>query len=500
MTSTARRSTLINRIGLLSGPIAATAMLAIGAPDVLTTDQLISPAWLTLALLLWMAIWWITEAIPIPVTSLLPLIVLPVFGVAPLKEIASAYMHPVIVLLMGGFIFAKAIERWNLHERIALNVVKRFGTSPNALIAGFITASALLSMWISNSATSIMMMPIAISLASHLFDAEHTGRAPFTAAVLLGIAYGCSIGGLGTPIGTPTNLIVIGYLSEMGGIQIDFAQWMLIGIPTVAVMLPIAWFVLTKLAFRLKASDLEASGDVIAARLAQLGALRTPEKRTIATFAVIALLWVSGPIYREWSVVLMGQTVQPLSGLSDHIIAILAVILCFVIPAGSETDREVDKKLLDWHTAESIPWGALLLFGGGLSMAGAIGSTGLGDYFGNSLSVLADLPPLLLLMIVVTLVLFLTEITSNVATASIVAPILGAMALSAGIPLETILVPIALAATCAFMLPMATGPNAVVFSSGHLTMGTMMHAGLIANSLAVVALTLIGFFLAPLVL
>ena len=496
MTANANNPAIASRIGLWLGPALAAFVLAMGTPAVLQSQAAFSPAWVTLALLVWMAIWWVTEALPIPVTSLLPLVILPSAGVAPLREISASYMHPVVVLLMGGFIFAKAIERWNLHERIALNVIGRFGTRPSALIAGFMVASALLSMWISNSATSIMMMPIALSLAGSVFAAEDPqedfARYAFTSALLLGIAYGCSIGGLGTPIGTPTNLIIMGYLTEMGGVEISFTQWMMIGLPTVAIMLPIAWLVLTRWAFKLDRSTFSASQTVLDERKRALGSLATPEKRTIAAFAVIATLWLTGPLYREWSVTVDGEIWQPLAGLSDHVVAIIAVILCFLIPAGEEGSGKGSGKLLNWSTAESIPWGTLLLFGGGLAMAGAINSTGLGAYFGNTLSGLSALPLFLLIILIVAIVLFLTEITSNVATASVVAPILGAMALNAGLPLETILIPIALAASCAFMLPMATGPNAVVFSSGKVSMSTMIRTGFLLNLCAIMALAALG--------
>lgn len=490
---------LASRIGFWLGPLVAAIVLAIGAPEQLqSADALGSPAWLTLALLVWMAIWWVTEAIPIPVTSLLPMVLLPVLGVAPLRDVASAYMNPIIVLLLGGFIFAKAIEKWGLHERIALNIVKRFGSSPSSLLGGFIVASAGLSMWISNSATSIMMMPIAISLAAHLFVEEGQAKTVFTSALLLGIAYGCSIGGLGTPIGTPTNLIVIGYLEEQGGIEIAFAQWMMIGIPTVLMLVPVAWFVLTRWAFKLPASDAESVSEVIDRRLDRMGRISMPQKRTIGLFAFIALLWMSGPIYRDFTIATDAGPLQPFAGLSDHIVAILAVVLCFLVPSGSGDEK--GSKLLDWNTAEEIPWGTLLLFGGGLTMAGVIRSTGLGAFFGDSLAVVASLPLPVLLLIVVSVVLMLTEVTSNVATASVVTPILGAMAIGAGIPVETIVVPLALAASCAFMLPMATGPNAVVFSTGEVTMKTMMGAGIRLNLLAALLISLIGLYLPPLVL
>ncbi len=437
-----------------------------------------------------MAIWWVSEAIPIPVTSLAPIVILPLFGVQSVRETAAPYMHPIVVLLLGGFLFAKAIERWNLHTRIALSIVARSGDHPATLIAGFMGAAAILSMWISNTATSIMLIPIALSVAAAVLGDDKTDD-PFTYVLLLGVAWSCSIGGLGTLVGTPTNLIVVSYLNDQAGFDISFLQWMMFGLPTVAVIVPAAWLVLTKWAFRIRPHGGAAAQEAVRARLASLGPITTPEKRTLAMFAVIAFLW----IFRQPlnGIEIMG--VKPLAGLTDHMIAILGVFLAFLIPAG---DKNRSPGLLDWRRAETIPWGVVLLFGGGMSMAGAISASGLSAWIGGELAGFAGLPLILLMLIVTTAVIFTTEVTSNIATAAALMPVLGSVALATGIPVELLAAPLAMAASCAFMLPMATGPNAVVYASGAVSLPTMAAAGFRLNIVAIFLITGIVYILAPL--
>ncbi|RFB04477.1 SLC13 family permease [Parvularcula marina] len=487
--------TLRQRIGIVLGPVLALAILIIGPPDSLAAIDGVGSAWAAwtvLSLLSLMAVWWVTEAIPIPVTSLLPMVVLPVAGVLSIRDAAVQYMHPVVVLLMGGFIVAKAIEKWRLHERIALNIVLRAGDHPNRLVAGFMLAAAVLSMWISNTATSIMMMPIALSVAREMLG-EGRENAPLTWALLLGIAWSCSIGGLGTPIGTPTNLIVISYLNQNAGFSIGFLQWMMVGIPVVLLMVPAAWFVLTRWAFRLRSGGGAAAREVIEEHLAALGKMTTPEKRVLGMFAVIAGLWI---FRRPLSELTIGSV--SLSGLSDAGIAIFGVILAFLIPAGGEGNK--GRALLDWPTAERIPWGVILLFGGGLSLASAISATGLGLWIGSAMSGLASLHILLVMAILTAFVIFATEVTSNVATASALMPVIGAIALTTGLEIELLAAPLAMAASCAFMLPLATGPNAVAYATGQLTIPTMAAAGFRLNLLGIVLITLAVYFIAPTVL
>lgn len=494
-----KETRLLPLLGLIGGPVLALLILWLGPPDSLqSSNDSLQSAWIVLALLIVMATWWITEAIPIPVTSLLPLIVLPLAGIKTMGEAAAPYMHPIVVLLLGGFMFAKAIEQWGLHERIALNVVNRSGGSAAGLIGGFMVAAALLSMWISNSATSIMMMPIALSVAAAVENGHGKAYRPFTYALLLGIAYSCSIGGLGTPVGTPTNLIVLGYLNDETGRDISFSEWMMLGLPVVAVMIPLAWFALTRWAFKMPKLDAVQAKAKVANRLDALGKMTWPEWRTLFLFAFIASLWVFKRPLNALEIPFGDTVITPLAGLTDHMTAIIAVVLCFIIPAGGK-GRE-GKKLLNWSTAESIPWGVLILFGGGLSLAGAISSSGLSVYIGESLAVLSSLPTPVLILLITASVLALTEVTSNIATASALMPVLGAVALETGLPLEMMAAPVALAASCAFMLPMATGPNAVAFATGEVSLATMAKAGLRLNILAVGVITLAAYFLAPIVL
>lgn len=487
----------VSHIGLIVGPIVAITILLLGAPIELQSDDgSLSAAWVTFALLILMAIWWVTEAIPIPVTALLPLVILPMFDVSSIAKAAQPYMHPIVVLLMGGFIFAKAIEQWRLHERMALVVVSKTGGRPAYLIGGFMLASALLSMWISNTATAIMMMPIALSVAAAIEASEqnqHPKKPYFTIALLLAIAYSCSIGGLGTPIGTPTNLIIIGYLDSQANKSISFAQWMMIGIPLVVVLLPLSWLALTKWIFTISNVPNADAQNNVNDRLATLGPMTTPERRTLMVFCLIAAMWA---FRRPLSELQIGAH-TPLAGLTDHVTAIIAVILCFVLPAGQK--EQPGRKLLDWDIAERIPWGVLLLFGGGMSLAYAISGSGLSAYLGQSIAGLANFHIFILIVIVSVMVLALTEITSNVATASAIMPVVGAMAMETGIPVEVIAVPVALAAGCAFMLPMATGPNAVVFATGKVTLPQMARIGFRINIIAVVIISLLSFFLTPLV-
>lgn len=507
------------KFGLCLGPVLLLLVIFVGPPDSLMASagsaEVAQNAWLVFALLVLMAVWWVTEAIPIPVTALIPLVFLPLTGVQSMKLTSSEYMHPIIVLLMGGFIIAKAIERWGLHERIALMVITFVGYRPSLMVAGFMLSGALLSMWISNSATCIMLTPIALSVASAVLGTDKiTG--PFTYALLLGIAYACSIGGLATPVGTPTNLIIMAYLNDAVGLNIGFSQWMSIGLPVVAVLLPLSWFILTRLVFKTHTFQFNTAdgAQIISARLQALGKLTLPEKRTIMIFAVVAFAWAFKDFLKGLSIndILLfnvfqtgvsGQwgadvlTHRPLGFLSDTITAIFGVILCFLVPSGSSTEK--DSMVLDWKTAESIPWGPLLLFGGGMSLAFAVRTSGLADWVGLELASLATLPIVLLVILITTFVIFITELMSNVATASTLMPILGATALASGLDVELVALPIAMAASCAFMLPTATGPNAVVFASDKISMPTMVKAGFFVNCAAIPVITVFSLVLAPLI-
>lgn len=461
-------------IGLIVGGGAFLAMRLAPSPQALSPE-----AWVVAALAVLMIVWWVTEAVPIAATALAPLAVLPFFDVLTLREASAQYMSPVIVLLMAGFIIARAIERWGLHERIALFVVDRVGTRPPALIAGFMISAAILSMWISNTATALMMTPIALSVA-HAVLGDRALGAQFTTALLLAVAYACSIGGLATPVGSPTNLIVIGYLADQG-IDISFSQWMSYGLPVVIILLPLAWLVLTIFGtWRSGANAPQAAAVKATVREARsaLGKISTPELRTLIIFAVVALSW----IFRSQL-----QKIGGVEGLNDQIIAVLGAILLFIVPSGAKEYRSAP--LLDWQTAERIPWGVVLLFGGGLSLAAAISASGLATFLAGFFTGLSGMEIVYVVLAVTILVLTLTEFTSNVATVSALLPMIGAMALATEFDLYQLALPLGLAASCAFMLPMATGPNAVAYGSGRVSIARMASIGVWVNIMSALVIT-----------
>lgn len=475
---------LARKIGLWLGPGAALALLAMGCPEGLSF-----PAWATAALLSWMAVWWATEAIPIPATSLLPLVVIPLIGAGNAGEAAAGYASPIVMLLLGGFIIALGIERWQLHKRIALHIVSRVGSRPGALIFGFMLATALLSMWISNTATTLMMVPIALSAAAVLKQDDMA----FVAALLLGVCYAASIGGVATPIGTPTNLIAIQWLENHAGTTIGYARWMAFGVPAMLLLLPLAWWAVSRGLPRLV--DGRAVLAEICSQRDALGPITTPEKRAALVFGLVALLWV-GRVPLQLTAENRGWDLPWLQALSDMGIAAAGALAMFLLPCGTGEKRA----LLRWDEAAKLPWGILVLFGGGITLGQAITRSGLSDWIGQQLSALSVLPPLLFVVAVVALVIFLTELTSNVATMTTLAPILGALAAAIGAAPESLLAPAAVAASCAFMLPVATAPNAIVYATDKVPVARMISRGLRINLIAIVVISAIGYWLAPKVL
>lgn len=475
----------VQNIGLLTGPVLALFLIiAVDRPEGLSFAALA-----TGALMVWMAIWWATEAVPIPVTSLLPLVVLPLIGEGTPMSVGASYGHHIVWLLFGGFVIAVGIERWNLHQRIALNIVVRAGTSRKALVLGFMVATALLSMWISNTATTLMIVPIALSAAAALKESD--GR--FVSALLLSICYAASIGGIATPIGTPTNLIAMDWLQRETGESISFPQWMAIGVPAACLLIPCAWWITTRTLPSGRDADVLEG---IRKDLSSLGSVSTPEKRIALLFVIIAFLWIS----RLWLVRTLDaggwNTLAGFSGSKvDMMIAILGAVAAFIVPAGPSEKRP----LLEWEEAARIPWGVLILFGGGIALGNAVKSTGLSVWLGGNLEALGVLPTLLFVAAVVAMVIFLTELTSNVATMTTLAPILGAMAAGIGAHAASFLAPAAIAASCAFMLPVATAPNAIVYATNSVPLRDMTRKGFQLNLLGIGIITLIGFFLAPLV-
>lgn len=446
-------------------------------------------AWITAGVGMLMAVWWVTQVLPLPVTSLLPIILFPLIGISSVREATVPYVNPVIFLLLGGFIIATALQRWQLHRRLALTILHLVGSQPHAIVGGFMVVSALLSMWISNTATTIMMLPIAISLAHVMLEGQSKEAAnKFTVCLMLGIAYAASIGGLGTLIGTPPNAMVAAFMTQTYGINIGFAQWMSFGLPVVFILVPIAWLLLTRLVFTFDLGHNTTAAGVVDSELEALGPMTTPEKRTAIVFVFIALAWVTRPLL---------QQIPGLAALNDTIIAVVGAVSLFLIPSGEKQQKNT--RLLNWSTAKGIPWGVLLLFGGGLSLAAAISSSGLAAWLGTVLSVLTSFHVFTLLLSIVAMVVFLTELTSNTATTATLLPVLGGIATAAYLEPMLLIAPMALAASCAFMLPVATAPNAIVFGSGKVSIPQMARAGFCLNLVVITLITPLAYLLIPLI-
>lgn len=468
--------------GLFLGPLLFILALVFVQPEGMSAE-----ARAILAGTLWIATWWITEAVPIAATSLLPIVLFPLSGGLALGETSKAYGHPLIFLFLGGFFIAAAIEKWGLHKRIALNIINLVGSEPARLVLGFMLATALLSMFISNTATAVMMMPIGVAVAMQV--ARQGRRQPgFEKALMLGIAYAASIGGVATIIGTPPNLVFVGVLEETFQSQITFLQWMLMGLPISAALLLLCWIYLTRLAFRIQDASLPGSREEIQRQLKALGSISFEEKWVLAVFSLTAVAWISRSFILD----------KLLPGIDDTIIAMAGASVLFVIPSRREGVTD-NRRLLDWASAVQIPWGIILLFGGGLALAEGFTSSGLAVWLGQQLGMLRGLPVLALLFAVVLGVNFLTEVTSNVATVSMILPILASIAGGIGAPPVLLMLGATFAGSCAFMLPVATPPNAVVFGSGFLSIPDMVRAGIWMNLVSTIAVSLAVYFLMPLV-
>ncbi|MCG8371326.1 MAG: SLC13 family permease [Proteobacteria bacterium] len=470
-------------VGLILGPLLAIAMLLSDPPQGLS-----QAGWSSAAIGILMAVWWATEAVPIAVTALLPIVVFPLLDVATIHDATAPYANKVIYLFLGGFIVAFAMQRWNLHRRIALWVLQHVGGNGRSLVGGFMLASAAVSMWVMNTSTTMMMLPIAVSIIGVIHgtvgDLDDEGRKNFQYSLLLGVAYGATIGGMATLVGTAPNAIMVGFMQETYGTEIDFSSWMLVGVPLTALMLPLAWFVLTRVAFRV---DFETSGESRAALVRmrdELGPISMPEKRVAAVFVVMAAAWVLRPLLVK---------VPGLAALDDSAIAIAGAIMLFVVPSG---DRE-DPLLLRWRYAEQLPFGILLLFGGGMSLARQVSDTGLAVWIGGNLEAIGSLPLPAIVVIAAAMIIFLTELTSNIATTTTFLPVVAAVAVESGIDPIVLTVPITFAASCAFMLPVATPPNAIVFGSGMLTIPKMVRAGMMLNLVGIFVVSLVALYLGP---
>lgn len=464
------------QLALLTGPLLAILVYSLLPESAagLNGEEIIlgTAGRATAGLAIWMAVWWLTEATSIYATALLPLALMPLLGVSTIKETAGAYAHPLIFLFLGGFILALALEKWHLHRRFAVTVLKLIGTKPATLVGGFMFIAATLSMWITNTATTLVMLPILLSIIG-LLDKNSANKKNFSLCLLLGVAYAASIGGIGTIIGTVPNMFTVSFIQNELGTDISFAKWMTIGLPIVIVFIPLVWWLLTHWIY--PPGDDEVGQEFLDEKPEpwSIGA-----KLTLAIFLLTAACWICRPLLMK---------MPPLANLSDTGIAIIAALLLFSIPV----NLKQRKFLMDWDTALRVPWGVLLLFGGGLALAGAIRANGVGELLASQLSSLHGVPPLLMTMMVVSFIIFLTELTSNTATTTALIPIFAVMAEGLGINPLSIILPATIAASCAFMLPVATPPNAIVFSSNLIRVPEMARAGFWLNLTGILVISLL---------
>lgn len=484
-------TTRLRAAALFAGPALALALYLLLPSSYLSTAGEVLPlsqaGRSAAAIGLWMAIWWLSEAIPIYATALLPLALFPLTGATTMTVAADSYAHPIIYLFLGGFVLALAIEKWGVHRRIALAVLGRVGTRPERVIGAFMAISAFISMWVTNTATTIMLLPVATSVLAliRVEKADRERHQNFTVCLLLGIAYAASIGGIGTIIGTAPNLFVVSFIQSQAGIEISFLRWMAAGVPLVLVFVPLTWWLLVRHTFALPAGQFEGVARELARQREMQGPMDAGARRTVVVFCATALAWISRPLLNDIS---LGGW-QPLSGLTDAGIAIIGALALFVTPV-SLRDRQF---LMDWETAVRLPWGLLILFGGGLSLAAALDGSGFSAFLGSRVAALGVLPEVLLVALVVALMIFLTELTSNTATTATLIPVLFAVAAGLGIDPLLMVVPAGIAASCAFMLPVATPPNAIVFGSGRLTISQMSRAGFRLNLLGILLITALAY-------
>ncbi len=468
-------------IGLVLGPLFFAVVYFGFSPKGLSSDAIAA-----LAVALWIGTWWVTEAVPIAVSALLPMVLFPLTGALDLTTTTVAYGHKYVFLYLGGFLLAIAIEKVNLHRRIALTIIALIGTRMRLIVLGFMVATAFLSMWISNTATSVMMLPIGLAIIAQYRDHPETPEnehTQFGKMLMLSIAYSASIGGMATLIGTPPNLVLAGIVKELYGVEIGFLDWMLLAFPLSVVLLVVCWLYLTRMAITLKADDFAGGVEEISRQRAALGQMNASEKKVLLVFVLTAIAWMSRSFLLA----------PILPAIDDTIIALASGIILFVLPGSSKGEA-----ILHWDDSKRVPWGILLLFGGGLAIAQGFKETGLAQWFAEQLVTLQFLPLLLMTLVLVAAINFLTEITSNLATTAMILPVLAPLAAAMGVHPYTFMISATLAASCAFMLPVATPPNAVVFGSGYVNMSDMIRAGLGLNLFSILLITLWVYYLMPL--
>jgi sodium-dependent dicarboxylate transporter 2/3/5 len=468
------------RLGLVIGPLLFLIILLLTPFEGLSEQ-----GHAVLATTIWIAVWWVTEAIPIAATALLPIVLFPLTGGMNLASTTASFGHKYVFLYLGGFLIAIGIEKWNLHRRIALTIIAFIGSDTRKIILGFMIATAFLSMWISNTATSVMMLPIGLAIIKQLKDNPDTDEDEnliFGKALMLGIAYSASIGGIATLIGTPPNLVLAGIIESTYGYEITFLEWFQFGLPVALLLLIFCWYYLTRIAYKFKQVDFPGGLKEIQRLKSNLGIISKEERRLGFVFVLAALCWISRSFI-----------LQPLfPGIDDTIIAILFGITLFIIP--SKNNKE---PLLNWKDTLNLPWGIILLFGGGMALAKAFDESGLALWLGNLMTEFGGFPFFILLLLLITAVNFLTEITSNLATTAMLLPVLAPLALEVGVHPFGLMVGAAVAASCAYMLPVATPPNAVVFGSGYLRIPDMVSKGIVLNLFSILVITIMVYFLLP---
>nr|WP_298924764.1 DASS family sodium-coupled anion symporter [uncultured Allomuricauda sp.] len=472
---------LSKKVGLIAGPI---VFLILSNLPFDIVSQKGDPV---IAVAVWMLIWWITEAVSISVTALLPLLLFPLLKILPIAEVGANYGSPIVFLFFGGFVMALALEKVNLHKRIALNIIRLTGTTPNKVILGFMIATASLSMWISNTASTVVMLPIALSVINLLVDDEDgftKNDQNFALSVMLGIAFSANAGGIATVIGTPPNSILIGLLENEYNTQISFLKWMTLGLPFSIIMIGISYLVLVKWMFPNRDLKFNASKEVIQAELQKLGPTSRKEKMVLVIFGITVFLWIFRTLINN---------IFPGLGLTDTMISIFAAITLFAVPYNL---RKGDF-IIQWRDTSQLAWGILILFGGGLALAKGMSSSGIVDMVAIAIAS-SDISILLTASLLILLMLFMTELMSNVALVAVLAPVVAGIAIGLEIPILYLLIPVTIASSCAFMLPMATPPNAIVFASGYVKVPQMARVGIILNLISVALLILVFQFVIPL--
>ncbi|MBY0157220.1 SLC13 family permease [Cytobacillus oceanisediminis] len=473
-------------IGLFTGPALFLLISFFVSPEELPIE-----AAKVLAIVAWVATWWVTEAIPIPLTSLLPIILFPLFGIMETGEVSASYGDSLIFLFAGSFMIALTMEKWNLHRRIALGIISLIGTNPSMIILGFMVATGFLSMWISNTATTMLMVPMALAVTKQVSDSLENnninvnttpGQFPFGTALMLGTAYAATLGGFGTLIGAPANTILAATVKSLYSVEISFARWMLFGVPLVVILIPLVWLYLVKIAFPMKVKQISGGREIIRQEQKNLGQMSFEEKVVLTVFTLTALAWITRSFILK----------NYIPGIDDTIIALIGAFILFLVPAKNKAGN-----ILDWDTVMKLPWGILWLFGGGLAIAAGISNSGLDQWIGSQLINFTDVPMWITLALIIGVITLLTEFTSNTATSTMVYPIVAAAAAALGTDPIILMVAACMGATFAFMFPVAAPPNAIVFATGYIKMSSMAKTGIWLNLGAIILSIIIVSFLVP---